>query len=214
MSYIDNRTINKRKHREVMSFVERGFPNLPTLPFCYSLGLGERLGIMARRKTNEEYHKEVKQINPHIDITGTYLNNNTKMNCKCKTCGYKWTSTARNLLKHKQCLSCMQQARIFEYPDISHEEFCETVKGSYPSLVITGKYYKGLQLISCTCQDCNQHSRVRVQMLLEDTYKCPICETGKENIKYGVNDIKTVNPVLYECLCNKSDADKYKINSR
>ena len=214
MSYIDNRAINKRKHREVMSFVERGFPNLPTLPFCYSLGLGERLGIMARRKTNEEYHDEVKRINPHIDITGTYLNNNTKMNCKCKRCGYEWTSTARNLLKHKKCLGCIQQARIFEYPDISHEKFCETIKGSYPSLVITGKYYKGLQLISCTCQDCNQHSRVRVQMLLEGTYKCPICETGKENIKYGINDIKTVNPVLYECLYDKSDADKYTINSR
>lgn len=169
---------------------------------------------MPRAKTNEEFHEEVKLVNPDIEVTGFYVNGDSKMNCKCKICVYEWTSTARNLIKPKKCLGCMHSERIFEYPDITHEEFCEIVKEKYPSLIITGTYYKGLQLISCTCKDCDYHARVRVQMLLEGTYECPICKDGKENIKYGINDIKTVNPVLYECLKDKSDNDRYTITSR
>lgn len=169
---------------------------------------------MPRAKTNEEYYKEVTKINPNIDVTGIYTNGLSKMHCKCKICGYEWNSTARNLLKPKQCLGCHHVKRIFKYPDITHNEFCNIVKEKYPSLKITGTYYKELQLISCTCADCNYHSRIRVQMLLEGTYKCPICKNGKENIDYGVNDIKTINPVLYECLKDKTVADKFTINSR
>ena len=169
---------------------------------------------MPRAKTNEEYYEEVSRINPTIEVTGFYVNGLSKMHCRCKICGYEWTSTARNLLEPKKCLGCFHAEKTFEYPDISHEEFCEIISKSYPSLIITGTYYKGLKLISCTCKDCGYHARVRVQMLLEKTYECPICKDGKENIKYGINDIKTVNPVLYECLANKSDNDKYTINSR
>lgn len=169
---------------------------------------------MPRAKTNEEYYKEVQNINPDIAITGLYKNGNSKMNCTCKLCNYKWTSTARNLLKKKQCLNCFHQNKIFDYPDISHKEFCKIVKRNYPSLIMTGTYYKGLKLISCICEDCNYHSRIRTQMLLEKTYECPICKNGKENINYGENDIKTINPVLYECLKDKSVANKYTINSR
>lgn len=169
---------------------------------------------MPRAKTNEQYYAEVSYINPNIEILGFYVNGNSKMNCKCKICGYEWTSTARNLLKKKKCLSCQQAKRTFDYPDISHEEFCKIISKNYPSLIITGTYYKGLALISCTCKDCGYHSRIRVQKLLEKTYECPICKDGKENIKYGLNDIKTVNPVLYECLADKSDNDKFTINSR
>ena len=108
-----------------------------------------------RAKTNEEYYEKVSRINPNIEVSGFYVNELTKMSCKCKICGYPWTSTARNLLEPKKCLGCLHAERIFEYPDISHEEFCEIVGKSYPSLVITGTYYKGLQLISCTCKNCN-----------------------------------------------------------
>lgn len=56
---------------------------------------------MPRAKTNEEYYAEVSRINPDIEISGLYVNGNSKMHCKCKICRYEWTSTARNLLKKK-----------------------------------------------------------------------------------------------------------------
>ena len=93
---------------------------------------------MPRAKTNEEFYKEVNDVNPDIDLYGFYKNGNSKIACKCKKCGYKWTSTARNLLKPKKCLGCFHTEKIFEYPDISHEEFCEIISKNYPSLIITG----------------------------------------------------------------------------
>ena len=169
---------------------------------------------MGKRKTHEEFVAEVNKLNPHIEISGLYVNAESKINCKCNVCGYEWTTTAKNLLKPKKCLGCIQKIRIFKYPDISHKDFCNIVANNYPTLSVTGIYKTGMKTISCTCNDCGHHARVRVQMLLENTYKCPICNNGKETIKYGINDIKTVNPVLYECLKDKSDNDKYTINSR
>ena len=169
---------------------------------------------MSKKKTHEEFLQEVNKINPHIEISGLYGNVESKINCKCKVCDYEWTTTAKNLLKPKKCLYCLQKDKVFEYPDISHKEFCNIITNNYPTLSITGAYTKGMQTISCTCKECGHHSRIRIQMLLECTYKCPICNNGKENIKYGINDIKTANPVLYECLKDKSDNNKYTINSR
>ena len=169
---------------------------------------------MGNRKTHEGFVAEVNKLNPHIEISGLYVNAESKINCKCNVCGYEWTTTAKNLLKPKKCLGCIQKIRIFKYPDISHKDFCNIVANNYPTLSVTGTYKTGMKTISCTCNDCGHHARVRVQMLLENTYKCPICNNGKETIKYGINDIKTVNPVLYECLKDKTDNDKYTINSR
>lgn len=169
---------------------------------------------MARRKTTKEYYQQVNKINPNIIISGEYLNGDSKITCECKICGYLWTSTARNLIYKKKCLNCLHVNRIFLYPDISHEEFCSEIKEKYPDITITGVYRKDLKLISCTCKKCGNHSRVRTQMLLEGTYKCAICDKGKENVKFGINDIKTINPVLYENLLDKDIANKYTINSR
>lgn len=169
---------------------------------------------MAVAKTNYEYHNEVKSINPNIIIEGFYQNGLSKMKCTCKKCGYEWTSNARNLVNPKKCLNCMRVERIFEYPYITDEEFKNTIKNNYPNIIVRGTYTIGLKTITCECKDCGYISRIRTQQLLQSTYKCSICENGHENIKYGENDIKTVNPVLYDCLADKSDADKYTINSR
>lgn len=165
-------------------------------------------------KTNKEYHNEVNSINPEIFVDGFYQNGLSKMKCTCKKCNYEWTSTARNLLKSKKCWNCLQKERIFEYPSITDFEFKEIINKNYPHMIVRGTYKKNIQTITCECKECGYISRIRTQQLLESTYKCPICESGHENIKYGENDIKTVNPVLYDCLADKSDADRYTINSR
>ena len=41
---------------------------------------------MSKRKTNEEFYKEVYSINSDIEVSGLYINGLSKMNCKCKIC--------------------------------------------------------------------------------------------------------------------------------
>ena len=83
---------------------------------------------MSKRKTNEEFYKEVYSINSDIEVSGLYINGLSKMNCKCKICGYEWTSTARNLLKPKKCLGCFHAEKIFVYPNNPKKLICATIQ--------------------------------------------------------------------------------------
>lgn len=169
---------------------------------------------MPKAKKHSEYIEEVRKINPHITLKGEYKTALSRFECTCSLCGYKWITDARNLLTPKKCLGCLTKERTFVYPDISDKEFKEQVYKNYPNLIITSTYTKDMKLVRCKCNDCGYISRVRVQKLLENTYKCTICVNGKENIIYGKNDIKSCNPIMYDCLYSKKDADKYTINSK
>ena len=39
---------------------------------------------MSKRKTNDEFLKELSIINSNIDILDEYTTNNTRIKCKCK----------------------------------------------------------------------------------------------------------------------------------
>lgn len=57
---------------------------------------------MGRKKTHEEFLQEVNKINPHIEISGLYVNVESKINCKCKVCDYEWTTTAKKFIKAEE----------------------------------------------------------------------------------------------------------------
>ena len=44
---------------------------------------------MPRRKTHEEYVKEVAEINPDIEVVDRYINDNTKIKHRCKRDGHE-----------------------------------------------------------------------------------------------------------------------------
>ena len=45
---------------------------------------------MPRRKTNEEFVKEVKRVSPSISVLDEYQNCRTKITVQCDVCGYQW----------------------------------------------------------------------------------------------------------------------------
>ena len=58
------------------------------------------------RKTHEEFIKELAEINPNIEVLGKYVNNITKILCKCKIDNHIWESIPTNLLRGKGCSKC------------------------------------------------------------------------------------------------------------
>lgn len=50
-----------------------------------------------RRKSHEEFVEELNNISPNIEILGTYINNHTKIKCKCKTCNKIWFANPNDL---------------------------------------------------------------------------------------------------------------------
>lgn len=47
---------------------------------------------MPRKKTQEEFEKEIFDINPNIEVIREYKNNYTPVSFKCKVCGYEWST--------------------------------------------------------------------------------------------------------------------------
>lgn len=57
-------------------------------------------------KTHEVFIKELKQINPNIEVLSKYQKSSIKIKCKCKICGHEWEAIPSNLLRKRSCPSC------------------------------------------------------------------------------------------------------------
>ena len=60
---------------------------------------------MGRKKTTEQFIKELKLINPEITVIGKYIGALTKIEVK-HNCGYQWSSIPSSLLKGNSCPRC------------------------------------------------------------------------------------------------------------
>ena len=56
---------------------------------------------MGRKKTHEEYVVEVAQLNPNIEVIGTYIDTDTKIQHRCKIDDHIWEAIPHNILKGK-----------------------------------------------------------------------------------------------------------------
>ena len=52
-----------------------------------------------KRKSHEEFVNELEQINPYIDVVGTYLNCSTKIEVCGKKCSHSWLVSPNSLLR-------------------------------------------------------------------------------------------------------------------
>lgn len=72
------------------------------------------------KPTQEEFINKLYRINPDIEVLGTYINRNTKVECKCKIYEHEWKATPGNLLSGRGCPKCnisRGEKRITQYLD-------------------------------------------------------------------------------------------------
>ena len=58
------------------------------------------------RKTTLRFYEEVASANPNIEVLGEYINTSTKVEARCKTCGYSWLANPSTLLHGNGCPAC------------------------------------------------------------------------------------------------------------
>lgn len=85
--------------------------NWETLPNSLLLGIGcpecgkERSGLK-RRKTHEDFIKELSNTNSNIKVLENYTLTVEKVKCRCRTCGNEWRARAGGLLNGFGCPKC------------------------------------------------------------------------------------------------------------
>lgn len=66
---------------------------------------------MPKKKTHEEFIKEIHNYNSNVDVLSTYINVHTPVKFKCRVCGYEWQSTPHSMKRsHAVCLQCIGKA--------------------------------------------------------------------------------------------------------
>ena len=91
-----------------------------TIPSVLLRGGGcPKCGNNARRNT-EQFIQEMKEINNDIEVIGEYVNNRSKIKCRCRLDGYEWEVRPNDLLHGSGCPKCNEskgEKRIAKYLD-------------------------------------------------------------------------------------------------
>ena len=75
-------------------------------------GLENRTG-KTKRKTHNEFKKEMLKINDSIVFKSQYINNHKNVKCECTRCGYEWEAKAYSLLQGHGCPRCAKSGTSF-----------------------------------------------------------------------------------------------------
>lgn len=146
---------------------------------------------MPKRKTNEEFIKELTEKFPNFPIIpiDEYYNNNTKIRCKCLIHKDIVQTTPKRLLKgHNCCPKCLWEIKHNSRVG-TNEEFLQKLKYNNIDVIPLEKYsgYNTKILFKCTCGDLWLTTPQRV-LLGNHCKKCGYKNmVGEKNYFYNSN---------------------------
>ena len=164
---------------------------------------------MSKRKTQEEFEKEVSLASPNIKVIGKYININTKIQFKCLIHDFEFDAFPQNVLRGHGCRKCGNEKQSKKQTK-SHDKFIKDIMKINPNIEVIGQYV-------------NMDTKVQVQCLIDgyiwnaDPRKlyrgvqCAVCSNRK--VIEGINDINTTRPDLVQYFKNKNEATHYTSGS-
>lgn len=142
-----------------------------------------------RRKTHEEFVEEMKEINPNIEIVGEYINDKTKILCRCLIDKHEWEAAPHNLLQGHSCPVCAGNIKL------TTESFKKKLKEVNPNIEISGKYINNVTKIKCKCLiDGYEWEATPVSLLIRG-HGCPRCANRERYTTESFKEkLKEINP--------------------
>lgn len=153
-----------------------------------SLGRGCPRCAGNKRKTHEEYVKEVAKINPNIEVISEYVSTAQKVTFKCKKCGCEWTTCPGNVLKGKGCYWCGKKSMGLKMRK-SDDEFKQDIKRKNPEIEVIGTYTKDKVKVLCRCSRCS-NEWYAFPSSLQGGHGCPYCKSsnGERAVRTFLHD--------------------------
>lgn len=141
---------------------------------------------MSKRKTQEEFEKEVKEkLNDEYVVLGEYINNRTNIKVLHKLCGEIKYVKPNHLLNGHGCKKCgikkFSESRIKTDTKFKKELY-EKYNGEY----IANEKYKGdKEKINITHTKCNNSWEIAPNTILHN-HGCPFCNSSRGETKIKI----------------------------
>lgn len=169
---------------------------------------------MSKRKTHEEYVKEVALKNKNIEVVGKYSEANKKITHRCLIDGYEWDVTPHNVLRGRGCPKCSNHIKR------TNESYVKEVKSINPNIEVLEKYinnttpilhkciihniewnaYPNNILRGCGCKQCANELLSKNKRISIDEYRYKLKQISSTIIVIGDNYINAHTPILHKCL--------------
>lgn len=110
---------------------------------------------MPKKKTHEEFIRELAEISPAIAVIGLYVNANTRINVKCEDCGHEWSPLPSSLVNTKSgCPRCARAKRANRQRK-THEQFLNDLESHGIDNIEILEDYSGIDVkILVRCKEC------------------------------------------------------------
>lgn len=135
---------------------------------------------MSKKKTHEQYVKECANINPSIEVVGTYINATTPILHRCKIDGYEWLARPTNILTGSGCPKCAGNIKR------THEDYILLLSEKNPTVDVIGKYIDATTPISHYCRKHQIYWDTSPYIALQG-HGCPECCKEKIRLKKRKN---------------------------
>lgn len=143
---------------------------------------------MGKKKTHEEYVKELAEKNPNIEVIEQYIGSNIKIAHKCKIDGYVWNTQPNIILMGHKCPKC--SGRVI----MSHDEYIKKVFDVNPDIEVVDTYNGARNKILHRCKIDGYEWKITPDHILRGV-GCPLCsgKLRKTHEQY-ITDVFNINP--------------------
>lgn len=168
---------------------------------------------MGKRKTHEEYVKEVALKNQNIEVVGKYSGVNKKITHRCLIDGYEWNVTPHNVLKGRGCPKCSNHIKR------TNESYVKEVRSVNPNIEVLEKYINNTTPIlhkciihniewnaypcnilkGCGCKQCANELLSRSRRITIEEYRYKLKQISSTIIVVGDKYINSHTPILHKC---------------
>lgn len=154
---------------------------------------------MPKKKTHEEFIKQVNEKFPKVEVLSTYCDDKTPIDFRCTIHDYIWNGSPRTLLMSKcGCPKCGIELRASKKRK-THEVFIEEMKSINKNIQILSKYSKSNEYIKCKCKIDGYEWEAVASGLLSGN-GCPKCGIEKvqaprrRNQEQFIEQLHDINP--------------------
>lgn len=142
---------------------------------------------MSRKKTHEEYIKEVSIKNPNIEVVGTYINAQIPILHRCLRDGHTWPATPSNILRGSGCPMCCGNIKK------TQEQYVLGVANINPNIEVVDMYIDARTPIKHRCRIDGHIWNVAPYVILRGD-GCPKCAgNAKKTTQEYIDELSIIN---------------------